>query len=81
MLISAIKGLFEAEGSFSIHKKTYTYNFGFSNVNVSLLDEVEKALKILGFHPERRTNAVRLRKKKETLEFQRTIGFREYPLV
>jgi len=81
MLISAIKGLFEAEGSFSIHLKTYTYNLSFSNLNKSLLDEVEKALKNWGFHPERRIDAVRLRRKKETFEFQKMIGFRKYPLI
>jgi hypothetical protein len=81
MLISAIKGLFEAEGSFSIHLKTYTYNLSFSNLNKSLLDEVEKALKNWGFHPERRIDAVRLRRKAETFEFQKMIGFRAYPLV
>lgn len=38
-LISYLKGLFEAEGSFSIHQRTCTYNLSFSNTNVSLLDE------------------------------------------
>ncbi len=77
-LRACIRGLFEAEGSFSIHKPTYTYNLCFSNNNPSLLDEVEKAIKIFGFHPERRTNAVRLRKKKETYDFIDLIGFRQY---
>jgi hypothetical protein len=81
MLISAVSGLFEAEGYCSIHKPTYTYNMGFSNMNISLLDEMEKALKDLGFHPERRVNAVRLRKKKEVFEFQKIISFRKYPLI
>jgi len=80
-LKQAIKGLFEAEGSFSIHKKTYTYNLSFSNVNVSLLDEVQGALTWFGFHPERRSDAVRLRKKIETFKFINLIRFRKYPLV
>ncbi|MGA3291823.1 MAG: LAGLIDADG family homing endonuclease [Candidatus Microgenomates bacterium] len=80
-LVSALSGLFEAEGSFSIHKPTYTYNFSFSNVNVSLLDEVEKALKLLNFHPERRSKEVRLRKKEEALRFEKLISFRNYPLI
>jgi hypothetical protein len=42
---------------------------------------VEKALKNWGFHPERRIDAVRLRRKKETFEFQKMIGFRKYPLI
>ena len=81
MLISAVSGLFEAEGYCSIHKPTYTYNMGFSNVNISLLDDMEKALKDLGFHPERRVNAVRLRRKNEVFEFQKIIRFRKYPLI
>ncbi len=80
-LISAIRGLFEAEGSFSVHKGTYTYNLSFSNTNTSLLDEMEKAIKTLGFHPERRQKAVRLRRKNEVYEFQKMIGFRKYPLI
>lgn len=80
-LISCLKGLFEAEGSFSIHLKTYTYNLSFSNRNISLLNEVESALKGLGFHPERRKDAVRLRRKDEAYRFQRLISFRKYPTL
>jgi len=80
-LLNALRGLFEAEGSFSIHEQTYTYNLSFSNTNISLLNEVQKALTFLGFHPERRQNAVRLRRKIETFNFVSLIGFRKYPLV
>jgi len=80
-LIGCLKGLFEAEGSFSIHLATYTYNLSFSNRNTSLLDEVEKALYLLGFHPERRYNAVRLRKKIEAFNFVELIQFRKYNLI
>lgn len=82
-LIKFLKGLFEAEGSFSIHLPTCTYNFSFSNRNTSLLDMVEKALLLLGFNPERRNNnnAVRLRKKHEALKFEALISFRKYPLI
>lgn len=78
-LIQTLKGLFEAEGSFSIHLRTYTYNLSFCNVNKGLLDEVEKALFYLGFHPERRPHAIRLRKKAEALTFEKLINFRRYP--
>jgi len=78
-LTLCIKGLFESEGSLSIHLKTCTYNFSFSNVNVGLLNEVEKALLKFGFHPERRLNAVRLRKKNEVFAFKQLINFRQYP--
>jgi len=78
-LISILKGLFEAEASYCVHEKTYTYNFEFSNRNFSLLNETEKALRILGFNPERRVTAVRLRKKIEAIDFKNLINFRVYP--
>lgn len=80
-LIAFIKGLFEAEASFSIHTRTYTYNLSFSNMNVSILDFIEKNVRNLGFHPERRINAVRIRKKSEVYKFMNLINFRRYPLV
>lgn len=78
-LLQLLKGLFEAEGSLSIHLKTCTYNFSFTNKNVSLLDFMEKELKKLNFHPERRPFAVRLRRKKEVAQFKQLINFRQYP--
>lgn len=78
LLIDALKGLFEAEGSFSIHQKTCTYNFAFRNTNSSLLLEIKKALILLGYHPEERKTAIRLRKKYEALSFDRLIKFRKY---
>lgn len=80
-LLPFIKGLFEAEASFSVHKKTYTYNLSFSNMNISILNFVEKKIRDLGFHPERRINAVRIRKKDEVYKFMDLINFRRYPLV
>lgn len=77
-LTACLRGLFEAEGSFSIHLPTYTYNLSFSNNNITLLNEVEKALIYLGFHPERRYNAVRLRRKAEAYKFIELISFRKY---
>ncbi len=77
-LISCLRGLFEAEASLNVHLATYTYNFSFSNRNQSLLDEVEKALIHLGFNPERREDAIRLRKKHEVESFRNLISFRKY---
>ncbi len=78
-LISTIKGLFEAEASYCVHEKSYTYNFEFSNRNFSLLNEVERGLKVLGLNPERRKCAVRLRKKSEAIYLKDLINFRAYP--
>lgn len=77
-LIACLKGLFEAEGSCSVHAPTHTYNLSFSNRNPALLNEVERALTSRGFHPERRSYAVRLRKKRETARFIELIRFRSY---
>ena len=77
-IIECLKGLFEAEGSLSIHLPTCTYNFAFSNKNQKLLDDVEKALKILGFNPEIRSDRIGLRKRGEVFAFKNLIRFREY---
>ncbi len=77
-LLACLRGLFEAEGSYSVHLPTCTYNFQFSNENVKLLDDVERGLKIFGYHPERRINSVRLRKRAEAMHFKKLICFREF---
>lgn len=77
-LVSCLRGLFEAEGSLNIHKKTYTYNFAFSNSNEKLLEDVKNALFRLGFSPETRSYAIRLRKKNEVKYFANLISFRKY---
>jgi len=77
-LIAYLRGLFEAEGSLSIHLPTCTYNFQFSNRNPFLLKEVSQILKKLGFHPECRKYTTRLRKRGEVLDFKKLISFRKY---
>ena len=80
-LIFFLKGLFEAEGSLSIHLPTYTYNFQFSNKNPTLLKEVKEALIILHFNPEVRSDKIRLRKKSEVFRFKKLINFRKYNIA
>ncbi|MDP3052502.1 MAG: LAGLIDADG family homing endonuclease [bacterium] len=77
-LIRYLRGLFEAEGSLSVHKPTCTYNFQFSNKNQSLLKNVENGLKLLGYNPEIRKTSTRLRKKLEVEKFRKLIKFRVY---
>ncbi len=77
-MLAWLKGLFEAEGSLCIHKPICTYNFAFSNRNPSLLRHVEKCLLALGFHPEVRWNAIRLRRTEKVEKFRKLITFREY---
>jgi hypothetical protein len=43
--------------------------------------EVKTLITLLGFHPERRHNAVRLRKRHEALAFEALTSFRKYPLI
>ncbi len=77
-LIACLKGLYEAEASLCIHKPSYTYNFAFHNLNPFLLNFVEKSLLALGFHPEVKSFAIRLRKKNEVEQFKQLINFRQY---
>ncbi len=58
-----LRGLFEAEGSFCVHKPTGTYKFLFSNRNASLLNIVFDCLKILSFHPHRSSDKIQISKK------------------
>ena len=77
-VIRLLRGLFEAEGSLSIHQLTYSYNLEFSNRNSSLLQIVGRGLKTLGYHPEFRTTSTRLRKKHEVEKFLKQVRFRAY---
>lgn len=73
-----LRGLFEAEGSLSIHLPTCTYNFQFCNMNPSLLAAVEGGLRKLGYNPEIRQKYVRLRRKAEVASCIDLIKFRIY---
>lgn len=77
-LISCLRGLFEAEGSFCVHKPTSTYKFLFSNQNDTLLHAVYRGLCILGFHPNRSGYKIQLFAKKEVYECKKLIQFRKY---
>jgi len=73
-----LRGLYEAEGSFCIHKPTYTYKFLFANRNDSLLKNVYRALKILGFHPHKSKYKIQISKKEEVYKIKDLIKFRQY---
>jgi len=77
-LIRYLRGLYEAEGSFCVHKPTYTYKFLFSNRNQSLLDNVYQVLKILGFHPHVSKYKIQISKKEEVYKIKDLIKFRKY---
>lgn len=77
-LISYLRGLYEAEGSFCIHQPTSTYKLLFSNSNPSILNIVYHGLQKLGFHPHRSRYKIQLSKKDEVYKCKNLIGFRKY---
>lgn len=73
-----LRGLFEAEGSFCVHKPTYTYKFLFSNRNESLLNNVFNGLVNLGLHPRRSNHQIQISRKEEVYKCKSLLHFREY---
>ena len=81
ILIAYCRGLYEAEGSYNIHKPTYTYKFIFTNRNRSLLDIVDKSMQKLGFHPHRTFDTIQLSKKEEVKSAVKLLNFRNYQML
>lgn len=77
-LIAFLRGLYEAEGCYCIHKPTYTYKLNFRNYNKSLLDIVFSSVVRLGFHPHRSRRTIQLSRRKDVEEFRSLISFRNY---
>ena len=77
-IVSYLRGLYEAEGSHSVHEPTCTYKVQFSNRNISMLDNVFKLVSKLGFHPHRSKYMIQISRKAEVFEFLELIKFRNY---
>jgi DNA-binding transcriptional regulator WhiA len=77
-VIRYLRGLYEAEGSYSVHLPTYTHKVHFSNRNESMLKNVFKLVSKIGFHPHKSKYAIQLSKKDEVLRFIKLIKFRKY---
>lgn len=77
-IVRYLRGLYEAEGSHSIHLPTYTYKVQFSNRNISMLKNVFNLVKKIGFHPHESKYMVQLSKKNEVSKFIDLIEFRKY---
>jgi len=77
-MIRYLRGLYEAEGSHSIHLPTYTYKFHFSNNNKSMLKNVYNLVSKIGFHPHKSKNAIQVSRKSEILDLIKLIHFRKY---
>ena len=73
-----LRGLYEAEGSFCVHKPTYTYKFLFSNRNQSILNVVYRLMRVLGFHPHRSKYQIQISRKEEVYRAVKVLGFRDY---
>jgi hypothetical protein len=77
-IVRYLRGLYEAEGSFSVHKPTYTHKFLFANRNEAMLNNVYNLMNVIGFHPHRSTNQVQISKKEEVYEAMKILEFRKY---
>jgi len=76
--IRYLRGLYEAEGTFAVHKPTGTYKFIFTNKNDSLLKNVLRLLKKLGFHPYISANKVQLSRREEVYKVKKLVQYRMY---
>ncbi|HCJ52170.1 MAG TPA: hypothetical protein DHV25_00415 [Candidatus Kerfeldbacteria bacterium] len=77
-IIRYLRGLYEAEGSYSVHKQTYTYKFVFSNTNQSLLKNVVELLKMLELSPHHDSLRVQISKKDQVARAIKLLEFRKY---
>lgn len=77
-VVRYLRGLYEAEGCYCVHKPTSTYKVFFSNTNTSILDNVFRLVKKLGFHPHKDTSRIQISRKKEVFKFLNLIQFRKY---
>lgn len=77
-VVRYLRGLYEAEGSFCVHKPTYTHKFFFANKNASMLNNVYCLMKGLGFSPHMGKYQVQISKKDEVYAAMKVLGFRDY---
>ncbi len=73
-----LRGLYEAEGSYSVHLPTSTHKFNFANTNQSILKNVIKLLTVLGFSPHWDSRRVQLSRKSEVERAIKELEFRKY---
>ncbi len=77
-IVRYLRGLYEAEGSFCVHKPTSTYKLFFSNNNEPMLLNVFNLMKRLGFHPHLSKNQVQISRKDEVGRAIDLLNFRKY---
>ncbi|MCX6703151.1 MAG: hypothetical protein NTV02_00465 [Candidatus Zambryskibacteria bacterium] len=77
-IVRYLRGLYEVEGSHSVHVPTCIYKVQFSNSNQSMLENVFTLVSRLGFHPHKSKNMIHLSRKAEVFKFLDVIEFRKY---
>lgn len=77
-IVRYLRGLYEAEGCYCVHKSTSTYKVFFSNANASMLNNVFRLVRRFGFHPHKDALRVQISRKKEVFDFLNLIQFRKY---
>lgn len=77
-IVRYLRGLYEAEGSFSVHKGTFTYKFSFSNKNISLQKIVFRLMKNLGFRINLSGHKVQISRKNDVYSSMKLLRFRKY---
>lgn len=77
-IVRYLRGLYEAEGSFCVHKPTYTYKLLFANKNESLLNIVLTLMRELGFTPHKSKYQIQISKKAEAYKAIELLEFRKY---
>ena len=73
-----LRGLYEAEGSYSVPLPTSTHKFVFTNMNQSMLKNVVKLLRVLGFSPHFDLKRVQLSRRAEVERAMNLLEFRKY---
>lgn len=77
-IVRYLRGLYEAEGSFCVHRPTCTYKLFFTNSNKSMLNNVFCLIKKLGFHPHRSKNQIQISRRAEVYRAIKILKFRKY---
>lgn len=77
-LLRYLRGLYEAEGSASVHLPTSTHKFSFSNLNPSILRIVHSSMQRLHFHPHTDKVRVQISRKEEVVRAIKLLQFRKY---
>lgn len=77
-VVRYLRGLYEAEGSASVHLPTSTYKFSFANTNQSLLRIVSRLMRRLGFFVSTDKVRVQISRKEHVGRAIRLLEFRKY---